>query len=94
MGATEVIVAGGIAVVIASLMLSLAEITDEIAGKTESFASDINSAMDCAVRGIPVAVCAPKLANTDFKSDLSEYSQLIHETVSEIEKGLNSTSSD
>jgi hypothetical protein len=92
MTAVEIIATGGIAIVIASLMLSLVEISEEIADKTEGFAMEINSAMDCAVRGIPVHVCAPELAGADFKGDLADYNQLLQESVSEILS--NSTASE
>ncbi|MCB9370372.1 hypothetical protein H6501_02125 [Candidatus Woesearchaeota archaeon] len=58
---------------ISGFALGLVNIAEEVSAKSLSFASDMNSALDCAFEGRLLSECSPSLLEYDFKSDLTEY---------------------
>lgn len=53
--------------------LQMENIAQESADKAIAFSDDMNNAMDCATRGIPISVCSPNLVEYDFSEDTKEY---------------------
>lgn len=65
-----------IAVMILGFMTQLSDIAMSTSDKTLNYADQMDSAVDCAFRGIPVEVCSPGLSNTNFEADTKEVIQL------------------
>ena len=59
--------------------MELNNIAEDASAKTLRFADDMNNAIPCAAKGIPVAVCSPNLAATDFTPELERYMAALEE---------------
>ncbi|MFP4111564.1 MAG: hypothetical protein ACLFPQ_05410 [Candidatus Woesearchaeota archaeon] len=83
--------------IVMSLVLGLAmqliEIAESTSEKVVRYAEDMNSAIDCAFRGIDISYCAPNLAGTDFKGELNETKEIIDEInrLNDMLDSINST---
>lgn len=54
--------------------------------KAVLFADDMNSAIDCATRGVELSVCSPGLYDHDFSPELNRTVELNQEMIEYIEK--------
>jgi hypothetical protein len=73
-----------VGVMMLGFMASLVEIAESTEDKAIAFADDMNNAMDCATRGIPIEVCSPNIMNHDFDVE----SDRLLEAVKEIESNI------
>lgn len=73
--------------VLVSLIMQFYVLAETSGEKATGFAHDMNSAMDCAVRGVDITVCAPNITNISFDDEAHEFLRLIDE-VKVIEKGV------
>ena len=51
----------------------LVEIGTSTSEKTLNYANEMDSAVDCAFRGIPIEECSPTLTDTNFEPEIKEY---------------------
>ena len=65
-----------VAVMILGFMTQLSDIAMSTSDKTLNYADQMDSAVDCAFRGIPVEVCSPGLSKTNFQADAKEVIEL------------------
>lgn len=75
-----------VATLMLGFVLQLVDIAESSSEKTLDFADDMNLAMDCAVRGIPIQECAPDLTNHEFKSDIEKTINVLNEMEEELDK--------
>lgn len=57
----------------------LQEIAESSADKAIEFSDDMNSAMDCATKGIPIRVCSPELLEYDFDDEKESLEAVLEE---------------
>ena len=50
----------------------MADIAQSTSDKTLDFAGDMENAVDCAVRGLPLEQCSPGIMGYDFTQDMNE----------------------
>ena len=62
-----------IMVIVLGFAMELSSIAEDASAKTLKFADDMNRAIPCAAKGIPVEVCSPDLVATDFSPELERY---------------------
>ncbi|MBN2458499.1 hypothetical protein JXB31_05200 [Candidatus Woesearchaeota archaeon] len=58
-------------IVFLGLSMELVDIAESTSEKTVAFADDMYYAVDCAVRGIDIAVCSPNLMDHDFEPEIN-----------------------
>ncbi len=73
---------------IASPLIQLAESSSQ---KTVSFATEMEHAMPCAARGIPLAQCSPDLTEYDFSEDLAQAQELNLQIIDQLRENYNIT---
>ena len=61
----------------------LEQIAQSSADKAVAFSDDMNSAMDCATKGIPIKECSPELLNHDFEQEREAFEQVLQELENE-----------
>ena len=66
----ELLVLPIIALIILSFTTQLAAVAESTSEKTFAFAQEMDNAMDCAVRGIPISICSPSLMDYNFTPDV------------------------
>lgn len=66
----NIIVVPVVGVMMLGFMASLVEIAESTQDKAVAFADDMNKAMDCATRGIPIEICSPNLMSQDFQPEI------------------------
>jgi len=76
--------------VVALMVLGFANNLVEIAGDTQQkvtvFADDMNNAVDCATRGIPIEVCSPRLMEQDFSGEINNTIEINEEILEMLEE--------
>lgn len=63
-------------IIVLGFMTQLSDIAMSTSNKALNFADDMNNAMDCASRGIPVQECSPNLNKQDFTPEKKEFIDL------------------
>jgi hypothetical protein len=58
--------------IVLAFVLQLSDIAISTSDKTLNYADQMDSAVDCAFRGIPIQKCSPDLTNVDFEPELKE----------------------
>ncbi len=76
----ELLTIPAIAVVVLGFVLQLQDIAESTSDKAVSYAEDMNSAMDCAMAGIPISRCSPEITKTSFKEEAKEAIELLNST--------------
>ncbi len=64
-------------VLILGVATQMEDIAKETSDKAIAFSDDMNDAMDCAVRGVPVSQCSPQLFEYEFSADLDTFKQTV-----------------
>lgn len=59
-----------------SFTIALGKIAESSANKALEFSEDMNNAIDCAIRAVPIEECSPNLMDYDFKPNVEEYQRL------------------
>lgn len=57
----------------------LESVAEDTSAKALAFTDDMNDAMDCATRGIPISACSPNLTNHDFSEEQEEFLAILDE---------------
>ena len=71
------------------------DIAQDASDKAVAFSDDMNQAMDCATRGIPIEECSPDLMSHDFTEEKEAYLEALREFKEEAEQQLqNATETD
>lgn len=70
---------------ILSLGSELSDIAQTSSEKSVSFANDMNGAMDCAFRGIPIEECSPTLMDHDFEPEINQTVYVLNTTLTDID---------
>jgi hypothetical protein len=78
--------------VVLSFVTQLADVASSTSEKTLNYASEMDSAVDCAFRGIPVSVCSPELTSYDFEPDAVEYMELNREYIDALKNSVDDLS--
>lgn len=78
-----------VAGMIATLAQELVVQAEEVSEKTIDYADQMNNALDCAFKGIPITVCSPDLVDVDFDQDLVEFQETLEDIQTEAEATLN-----
>ena len=65
----------------------LEDVAQDTSAKALAFSDDMNKAMDCATRGIPISACSPNLTQHDFSPEQEEFLAVLEE----MEDALNNT---
>lgn len=55
----------------------LEDIAKDSSEKAIEFSDDMNNAMECATKGIPISVCSPDLMNYDFSAQTEEFQAVL-----------------
>ena len=76
-----------IAGVITSLASELVAQAEDVSNKTIDYTQQMNDALDCAFKGIPIRVCSPDLANVDFDEDIKDFNNALEK----VQKEMNMT---
>lgn len=58
--------------VVLAFLVQLGDIAISTSDKALNYADQMDSAVDCAFRGIPVQKCSPDLTSVDFEPELKE----------------------
>lgn len=75
---------------IVGIATQLEDIAHDSADKAVAFADDMNSAMGCATRGVPITTCSPTLMSHDFSDEQQAYMDTlenISQTLDEAQAG-------
>ena len=67
------------------------EIAQDTSDKALAFSDDMNNAMDCATRGVPIEECSPDLMKKDFGPEKEAYLEALHDFKEKAEKLQNQT---
>ena len=67
------------ALLLLTFAIELESIAHDTAEKALNYAEDMNYAMDCAVRGIPIKECSPELMNIDFRHEINRTIHVLEE---------------
>lgn len=76
--------------IVLALALQLVDIAESSSEKVVHYAGQMDSAIDCAFRGIDISYCAPDLDDTSFKEELEETLEII-EQLKELNETINMT---
>lgn len=52
--------------------------------KALEFADDMNKAMECATKGIPITLCSPNVTSYDFSPETEEFSVILEDMQEEL----------
>lgn len=63
-----------------TLGMQLVDIAEGSSDKVISYAADMESAIDCAVAGVPIEQCSPNLGHVSFDSEIEEFRAVLNET--------------
>ena len=63
-----------------TLGIQLVDIAEGSSDKVVNYAADMESAIDCAIAGVPIEQCSPNLGKVSFEDDISEFQQVLNET--------------
>lgn len=69
---------------IIGIATQLENIAQDTGAKAIAFSDDMNNAMDCAARGIPIRECSPRLMEYDFSADLQEFQGTLYDIQEEL----------
>jgi len=64
-------------------LLDIAQSSQE---KAVVFADDMNNAIDCATRGIPIEVCSPQLMSHNFDTEINQTIEINREILEMMEE--------
>ena len=67
-----------VGLILLTVAMQLYTIAESSSDKVVQYAEDINMAMDCALLGIPISQCSPKLLETDFTSEINQTLEILH----------------
>ncbi|MBW2982692.1 hypothetical protein KY327_00135 [Candidatus Woesearchaeota archaeon] len=71
------------------------DIAQDASDKALAFSDDMNHAMDCATRGVPIKECSPELMSHDFSPEKEAYLEALREFKEQAEAQLeNATETD
>ncbi|MEM4260455.1 MAG: hypothetical protein QXG00_04420 [Candidatus Woesearchaeota archaeon] len=59
-----------------SFAVAMGKIAESSANKVLVFSEDMNNAIDCAIRAIPIEKCSPNLMNYTFNPDINEFKRI------------------
>ncbi len=62
--------------VFGSIVPDLVALSEDTGAKAAEFADDMNSAIDCATRAIPISVCSPDLMDSDFSPEMEKFGEV------------------
>ena len=92
----ELIILPVIGLALLGFVPELVAIASSSQDKAIDFADDMNAAIDCATRGIPLEICSPGLMSHDFQPEFESVSDInrrlldylaVHETVDVVVEG-------
>ena len=81
--------------IVLGLAIELVEVAESTSDKVIEYAESMNSALDCAFRGVDITYCSPELSSQDFKEELLKtkeivdkmkdmnYTDLVNQTINE-----------
>jgi len=72
----ELLIAPVVILMILSFTPRLLNIAESSQEKAVNFADDMNAAIDCATRGIPLEVCSPDLMEHNFDTEINKTIEL------------------
>lgn len=58
--------------IILAFVVQLSDIAISTSDKVLNYADDMDNAVDCAFRGIPILECSPDLNSVDFEPEIKE----------------------
>jgi hypothetical protein len=71
-----ILIMASFAIFMLSFSLALGKIAESAANKSLVFAEDINNAVDCAVRAVPIEECSPRLMDETFQPNNGNYTRI------------------
>ena len=84
----ELLVAPAVILVVLGALTQFEDIALDTSDKALAFSDDMNGAMDCATRGIPIRECSPDLmGGYDFTQEREDFTQALID----LEEQLNQT---
>jgi hypothetical protein len=86
----ELIMVPLIATIILSFVAQLEPIAKESSDKAIEYAQDMNNAMECATKGIPISKCSPNLMDTSFTKELEETQRILENMTLELNNTIMS----
>ncbi|MBN1275283.1 hypothetical protein JXA12_03245 [Candidatus Woesearchaeota archaeon] len=57
----------------------LEDIANDTSDKALAFADDMNNAMECATKGIPISQCSPDLMGYDFTPERESFNEALND---------------
>ena len=75
----ELLIAPVVILMILSFTPRLLDIAESSQDKAVDFADDMNAAIDCATRGIPIEICSPDLMSYNFDSEIEKTTKISSE---------------
>lgn len=73
----EIVTIALIGTLLIGMLTQLETIAQDSAQKAIEFSDDMNSAMDCATKGIPLKECSPNLMSHDFSKEVDEFKETL-----------------
>ena len=73
----EILILPAVGLIILGFFMPLVEVAESTSEKALSFAVDMDSAMECAVAGVPISRCSPDLLNTSFEPELNKTTAIL-----------------
>jgi len=86
MEVSYIVVAPVVGLLLLGFANDLFQIAEDTQDKVTVFADDMNNAVDCATRGIPIEVCSPRLMEQDFTGDINRTIELNQEIIEMLEE--------
>lgn len=65
--------------IVLGLAIELVDIAESTSDKVVEYAESMNSALDCAFRGVDIEYCSPNLASESFKEELLRTKEIMDE---------------
>jgi hypothetical protein len=71
-----ILIMASFAIFMLSFTIALGKIAESAANKALVFSEDMNNAVDCAVRAIPIEQCSPNLIGYNFTPNYGEFERI------------------
>lgn len=75
-------------VIIVGFATQLEDLAKISSDKALNFAEDMNKAMECATKGIPITVCSPNITTYDFSAETTAFSTILEDMEKELSPAL------
>jgi hypothetical protein len=73
-----------IMIVVVGFATQLGDLAESSSQKALHFADDMNKAMECATKGLPITLCSPNVTSYDFSPETEEFTNILEEMEEEL----------